>query len=155
MLEIERKFEVKNTEFLNTIKESFTITQGYLNSNKERTVRVRTKNEKGYITVKGKSSNNGLSRFEWEKEIAITDAKQLLFLCEDFIIEKTRYIVPFGDVIFEVDVFHGLNEGLIMAEVELISEDQKFDKPDWLGIELTNDKRYYNSYLSNNPYSKW
>ncbi|HUH25983.1 MAG TPA: CYTH domain-containing protein [Flavobacterium sp.] len=155
MIEIERKFRVKNTTFLSNSKESYKITQGYLNSDKNRTVRIRTKNNQGFITIKGVSSANGLSRFEWEKEIEITEAEQLLLLCEDFIISKTRYLVPFKNVVFEVDVFEGTNEGLLIAEVELQSEDQTFEKPDWLGDELTGDERYYNSYLSNHPFTTW
>lgn len=155
MLEIERKFSVKSTNFLANIKESYKITQGYLNSDKNRTVRVRTKGTKGFITIKGLGSESGMSRFEWEKEIAVNEAEALLLLCEDFVIDKTRYIVPFEDVIFEVDVFNGANKGLVMAEVELTSETQIFNKPEWLGEELTNDERYYNAYLSNNPFTTW
>lgn len=155
MLEIERKFSVKSTNFLANIKESYKITQGYLNSDKNRTVRVRTKGTKGFITIKGLGSESGMSRFEWEKEIAVNEAEALLLLCEDFVIDKTRYIVPFEDVIFEVDVFDGANKGLVMAEVELTSETQIFNKPEWLGEELTNDERYYNAYLSNNPFTTW
>lgn len=155
MLEIERKFSIKSTTFLANIKESYQITQGYLNSDKNRTVRIRMKGSKGFITIKGLSSENGLSRFEWEKEISIEDAKALLLLCEDFIIDKTRYLIPFKDVVFEVDVFQGVNKGLVIAEVELTSEEQNFEKPEWLGEELTGDKRYYNAYLSNHPYTTW
>ncbi len=155
MIEIERKFRVKNTTFLNNIKASFKITQGYLNSDKYRTVRVRTKGDHGFITIKGVSSENGTSRFEWEKEISLEDALQLLPLCEEFIIEKTRYIVPFGEVVFEVDVFEGYNQGLIIAEVELSHENQTFEKPSWLGDELTGDERFYNSFLSKHPTSTW
>lgn len=155
MIEIERKFRVKNTTFLENIKTSFKITQGYLNSDKNRTVRVRIKDSQGVITIKGVSSDNGLSRFEWEKEISYEDAVQLMSLCEGFVIDKTRFIVPFGEVVFEVDVFGGANKGLIIAEVELQSENQIFEKPDWLGEELTGDERYYNAYLSNHPFSTW
>lgn len=155
MIEIERKFRVKNTTFLENIKTSFKITQGYLNSDKNRTVRVRIKDSQGVITIKGVSSDNGLSRFEWEKEISYEDAVQLMSLCEGFVIDKTRFIVPFGEVVFEVDVFGGANNGLIIAEVELQSENQIFEKPDWLGEELTGDERYYNAYLSNHPFSTW
>ncbi|HLV50353.1 MAG TPA: CYTH domain-containing protein [Flavobacterium sp.] len=155
MIEIERKFRVKNTTFLENIKTSFKITQGYLNSDKNRTVRVRIKDRQGVITIKGVSSDNGLSRFEWEKEISYEDAVQLMSLCEGFVIDKTRFIVPFGEVVFEVDVFGGANKGLIIAEVELQSENQIFEKPDWLGEELTGDERYYNAYLSNHPFSTW
>ncbi|HLW62347.1 MAG TPA: CYTH domain-containing protein [Flavobacterium sp.] len=155
MIEIERKFRVKNTTFLNNIKASYKITQGYLNSHKNRTVRVRIKDSQGFITVKGVSSANGLSRFEWEKEISSAEAALLLKLCEDFVIDKTRYLVPFRGVLFEVDVFEGANQGLIIAEVELQSEDQVFEKPDWLGDELTGDERYYNAYLSGRPFNSW
>lgn len=155
MLEIERKFAVKSTNFLANAKESYKITQGYLNTDKNRTVRVRTKGNKGFITVKGISSADGLSRFEWEKEIDIKDAEALLLLCEDFVIDKTRYLVPFGAVVFEVDVFEGANKGLVIAEVELETADQQFEKPDWLGDELTGDERYYNAYLSNVPFTSW
>lgn len=155
MIEIERKFRVKSTTFLDNIKTRFKITQGYLNSDKNRAVRVRTKDSQGFITVKGVSSANGLSRFEWEKEISSTDAARLLELCEGFVIDKTRYLVPFGEVVFEVDVFEGANQGLVIAEVELQSEGQIFEKPDWLGEELTGDKRYYNAYLSVHPFTTW
>lgn len=155
MLEIERKFSVKCTNFLANIKESYKITQGYLNSDKNRTVRVRIKGTKGFITIKGLGSDSGMSRFEWEKEISLKEAESLLLLCEDFIIDKVRYIVPFDDVVFEVDVFEGTNKGLIIAEVELTSETQMFNKPDWLGDELTQDERFYNAYLSNNPFTTW
>lgn len=155
MLEIERKFSVKSTNFLANAKESYKITQGYLNTDKNRTVRVRIKGNKGFITVKGISSANGLSRFEWEKEILVDDANALLMLCEDFVIDKTRYLIPFGSVVFEVDVFEGANEGLVIAEVELETTDQQFDKPEWLGQELTGDERFYNAYLSNVPFTSW
>lgn len=155
MLEIERKFSVKCTNFLANIKESYKITQGYLNSDKNRAVRVRIKGTKGFITIKGLGSDSGMSRFEWEKEISLKEAESLLLLCEDFIIDKVRYIVPFDDVVFEVDVFEGTNKGLIIAEVELTSETQMFNKPDWLGDELTQDERFYNAYLSNNPFTTW
>ena len=152
---MKRKYGVKNTNFLANAKESYKITQGYLNSDKNRTVRVRIKGTKGYITVKGLSSNNGLSRFEWEKEILFQDATALLLLCEDFVIDKTRYIVPFKDVVFEVDVFEGANKGLILAEVELKTTDQEIELPDWIGDEYTGIERYYNSYLSNCPFTDW
>ena len=155
MLEIERKFAVKSTNFLANAKESYKITQGYLNTDKNRTVRVRIKGNKGFITVKGISSADGLSRFEWQKEINIKDAEALLLLCEDFVIDKTRYIIPFDAVVYEVDVFEGANKGLVIAEVELESTEQQFEKPEWLGEELTGDERFYNAYLSNVPFSSW
>ncbi|WKW46202.1 CYTH domain-containing protein [Myroides sp. JBRI-B21084] len=155
MIEIERKFSVKSTTFLANAKKSYKIKQGYLNSDKNRTVRVRIKGDKGYITVKGLSTNNGVERFEWEKEISIQDAEALMLLCEDYIIDKTRYVVLNGDAVFEVDVFEGLNEGLVIAEIELQTADEHFFKPDWLGDELTGDIRFYNAYLSNHPFSTW
>jgi CYTH domain-containing protein len=153
--EIERKFLVESTDF---IKESVThnrIVQGYLNSNPERTIRIRIKGSKGYLTIKGKGNESGTTRFEWEKEITLSEAEALLQLCESGIIDKTRYEVSFGKHTFEVDVFSGENEGLIVAEVELTSENEVFESPNWLGQEVTGDKKYYNSYLSENPYSTW
>jgi len=152
--EIERKFLVKG-EFKHLADKSYRISQGYLSSVAERTVRVRIKNDKGYITVKGKSNASGTSRFEWEKEIEYTDTCRLLELCEQGVIDKTRYEIVVGNKIFEVDEFHGSNEGLIVAEIELATEDEIFEKPDWLGQEVTGNKHYYNSWISKNPFSKW
>ena len=155
MIEIERKFLVISDAFK---KEAFTqnrIAQGYLSSVPERTVRVRIKGEKGFLTIKGISNESGLSRFEWEKEIPVEEAKKLLLLCEKGVIDKTRFEVKSGNHIYEVDEFYGENEGLIIAEIELSSENETFEKPSWLGEEVTNDKRYYNSYLSNHPYKNW
>lgn len=155
MVEIERKFLVTSDAFK---KEAFAqnrIKQGYLSSIPERTVRVRVKGNKGYLTIKGISNESGLSRFEWEKEIPIEEAENLLLLCEAGVIDKTRYEVKTKKHIVEVDVFYGENAGLIMAEIELSSETESFEKPIWLGNEVTNDKRYYNSYLSTNPYKNW
>ncbi len=152
--EIERKFLVKG-DYKPFVKKSMRIVQGYLSSVPERTVRVRIKGEKGFITIKGKGSASGASRFEWEKEIPTSEVKELLNLCEPGIIDKTRNIVEVGKHAYEVDEFYGENEGLTMAEVELSSEDEKFDKPDWLGEEVTGDSRYYNSMLMKNPYTKW
>ena len=131
------------------------IAQGYLSSVPERTVRVRIKGEKGYLTIKGLTNETGMSRFEWEQEIPVDEAKKLLLLCEKGVIDKTRFEVNVGNHIFEVDEFHGENQGLIIAEIELDSETETFEKPNWLGAEVTNDKRYYNSYLSNHPYKNW
>ena len=155
MLEIERKYLIKNSDFLSSVVNSNKITQGYLNSSKERTVRVRTKGDKGFITIKGKSSHSGLSRFEWEKEIPLNEAILLLKLCEDYIIEKVRYEVIFDNHVFEIDIFEGANEGLILAEVELSDENEKISLPEWIGEEVTGDERYYNSYLSNHPFKIW
>lgn len=155
MLEIERKFLVTSDSYK---KEAFTkkrIIQGYLSSNPERTVRVRIKENKAYLTIKGNSSASGMSRFEWEKEIAVEEANNLLLLCEKGVIDKTRFEVKVGNHIYEVDEFYSENEGLEMAEIELQSETELFVKPDWLGEEVTNDNRYYNSYLSKNPFKNW
>ena len=155
MIEIERKFLVKLETFKTEAFKNTRIIQGYLNSHKERAVRVRLKGDKGFLTIKGKSSNNGLSRFEWEKNITTEEAKSLLSLCEKGIIDKIRYEVKAGNHTFEVDEFFGDNEGLIIAEVELETEDDVFLKPDWLGDEVTGDIRYYNSQLSKTPYKFW
>jgi adenylate cyclase len=155
MIEIERKFLVSSEEFKKKAITYNQIAQGYLSSVPERTVRVRIKGKKGFLTIKGASNESGLSRYEWEKEIPIDEAHQLLQLCEKGVIEKTRYEVKIGNHIFEVDEFYGENKGLLIAEVELESETDFFEKPGWLGQEVTNDIRYYNSYLSRTPYSKW
>jgi adenylate cyclase len=155
MIEIEKKFLVLNDSFKEAAFTQNHIAQGYLSSAPERTVRVRIKGEKGYLTIKGISNDTGMSRFEWEKEIPVNEAQQLLLLCEKGVIDKTRFEVKIGNHIFEVDEFYGENEGLIMAEIEIDSETETFEKPNWLGEEVTNDKRYYNSYLSNHPYKKW
>lgn len=155
MIEIERKFLVTSTDFIAESHTKQHIAQGYLNSNPERTVRVRSKDDKGFLTIKGKSNATGLSRFEWEKEIEFEEAKQLLLLCENGVIEKTRYLIHVGTHLYEVDVFYGVNDGLIIAEIELNSEDEFFEKPQWLGNEVTNDERYYNAYLSNRPFTTW
>lgn len=155
MIEIERKFLVTSTAFLDEFRAKNRIIQGYLSSVPERTVRVRVKGDKGYLTIKGKSSNSGMSRMEWEKEITLEDAKQLLQLCEAGVIDKIRYEITVGKHLYEVDVFSGDNEGLILAEIELESEKEAFEKPSWLGIEVTNDNRYYNAYLSQKPFKNW
>ena len=152
--EIERKFLVVG-EFKSLASNSYRITQGYLSSVPERTVRVRIKGDGGFITIKGKSNDSGMSRYEWEKEIPVNEAEELLKLCEAGIIDKTRYEVVFENQTFEVDEFYGENEGLIMAELELESESSTIIKPSWLGVEVTGDKRYYNAQLSLHPYSKW
>ena len=155
MVEIERKFLVTNQDFITQSNTSFRIVQGYLNSNPERTVRVRIKGDKGFITIKGKGNESGLTRFEWEKEISVSDAEALLQLCEKGAIDKTRYNVQFENHLFEVDVFFGENEGLIVAEIELQSENETFSKPDWLGEEVTSEEKYYNAYLSQHPFKTW
>ncbi|NDV95615.1 CYTH domain-containing protein [Dysgonomonas sp. 521] len=153
-LEIERKFLV-NGDFKQYASAYEEVVQGYLSSVTGRTVRVRIKGDKAYITIKGKSNESGVTRFEWEKEISITDARELLKLCEPGMIDKVRYYIRSGRHTFEVDEFHGENEGLIIAEIELSSEDEQFEKPNWLGKEVTGDRRYYNSSLVKLPYTKW
>ncbi|MCD6179910.1 MAG: CYTH domain-containing protein [Bacteroidales bacterium] len=154
LIEIERKFLVKG-DFIGQAKESLDIIQGYLSLDKARTVRVRIQNEKAFLTIKGKTNASGLSRFEWEKEIDTKEAKELLKLAIGSSIEKIRYRIPIGNHIFEVDVFSGENKGLILAEVELQSESEAFEKPKWLGKEVSGDPRYYNANLVLNPFIKW
>ena len=154
-IETERKFLVKDESFKAAAAESHRLTQGYICKGSGRTVRVRLWDDKAVLTIKGAGSASGMSRYEWEKEITAEDARDLFLLCQDGIIDKTRYIVPFDGKIFEVDEFHGENSGLVMAEIELASEDENFTRPEWLGAEVTGDRRYYNSMLSLNPYSHW
>ncbi|WDE10618.1 CYTH domain-containing protein [Thalassomonas haliotis] len=154
-IEIERKFLVSNKQYKSDASEQVRITQGYLNSAPERTVRVRTKGAKGYLTIKGLSSESGTSRYEWEKEIPLDEAKALLALCEPGVIDKTRYLVPLGQHTFEVDEFYGENQGLVVAEVELSHENESFGKPLWLGEEVTGQSKYYNSVLMRRPFSGW
>ena len=155
MQEIERKFLVNSLQFKEEAVNSFEIAQGFLNTHPERTVRVRIKGDQGFLTIKGKSSESGTSRFEWETAIPLSEAKQLLVLCEEGIIEKTRYNIPKGNHVFEVDEFFGENEGLIVAEVELQHEDETFETPIWLAEEVTGQIQYYNSQLSKKPYKTW
>jgi adenylate cyclase len=155
MLEIERKYRVHTNDYQALAVESFRIVQGYLNSAAERTVRVRIKGRQAFITIKGKSTESGLSRFEWEREIPLTEAEQLLPLCEVGSIEKTRYIVQYRSQCFEVDEFYGDNQGLVVAELELQSEQQTVALPTWIGEEVTGDVRYYNSELMAYPYTQW
>ncbi len=155
MLEIERKFLVTSDAFKQAAFKKTGIVQGFLNTHPERTVRVRIKGDQGFLTVKGISNKAGTIRTEWETGISVADAEALLNLCEPGIIEKTRYEVKAGNHIFEIDEFSGENEGLIVAEVELKSEDEIFQKPTWLGKEVTGDLKYYNSQLSLNPFKNW
>lgn len=155
MIEIERKFLVTSDVYKAEAFKQSRIVQGFLNTDKERTVRVRIRGDKGFLTVKGKSSSNGLSRFEWEREISIIEAENLLKICEKGVIEKTRYEVKVGNHIFEVDEFYGDNTGLVIAEIELASETEIYEKPNWIGAEVTGDIRYYNAQLSKLPYSIW
>ncbi|MCP5078676.1 MAG: CYTH domain-containing protein [Psychromonas sp.] len=155
MQEIERKFLIKDNSFKVDVVTKTRIIQGYLNSTPERTVRVRLNGEQGYLTIKGISSENGTSRFEWEKKIPKEEALALLKICEPGVIDKTRYLVPHGLHTFEVDEFYGENQGLTVAEVELSSEDEVYSKPAWLGEQVTGQAKYYNSMLVKNPYKSW
>ncbi len=155
MIEIERKFLVKSSDFKEQAFAQNQIAQGYLSSLPERTVRVRIKGKKGFLTIKGIGHQGGMSRFEWENEIPLDEAQELLKLCEKGKIEKTRFEIKAGKHVFEVDEFYGENEGLIMAEIELESETESFERPEWLGEEVTNDERYYNAYLSKKPFKTW
>ena len=154
-MEIERKFLVTSGRFRTEACKSTRITQGYLSSLPERTVRVRIKGDKAYITIKGAGNISGASRFEWEKEITLPVAKELLKICEPGLIDKIRFEVKAGKHTVEVDEFYGENQGLILAEIELSDEEEVFQKPEWLGAEVTGDPKYYNSRLKNNPYSAW
>ncbi|APG60725.1 CYTH domain-containing protein [Christiangramia salexigens] len=155
MTEIERKFLVEGDTFKKEATKKLYFVQAYLNTDPDRTIRIRITDDNAFITIKGRSSSNGLSRYEWEKEIDVNEAKELLNLCEDGKIEKYRYLVPKGDHIFEVDEFHGDNEGLVLAEVELGSEEEDFEKPRWIKQEVTGNSAYYNSSLISNPFKNW
>ena len=151
--EIERKFLVVG-EYKNLAHSVMHLVQGYIASGR-RTVRLRISDDRAWLTIKGPSHDGGLSRFEWEKEIEAHEAMELLPLCEGALIDKHRHLVKVGDHTFEVDEFHGDNEGLTIAEVELSSIDEEFIRPEWLGAEVTGIKRYYNSHLRANPYKEW
>ena len=153
-IEIERKFLVCG-EFKDKATSFTHIRQAYLNKEGGRTVRVRIRDEKAYLTIKGPSLDGGLSRFEWEKEIPVKDAEQLMLLRVTPVVDKRRYLVPFAGHTFEVDEFYGDNEGLTLAEVELSAPDETFERPDWLGQEVTGDRRYSNSHLARHPYKEW
>jgi len=152
--ETERKFLISG-EFQHEKYICSKIKQAYISTVPDRTVRIRISDNRGFITIKGGSDLSGMCRFEWEKEISVKEAEDLLLLCEPGIIEKTRYRINKGKHTFEVDEFTGSNSGLIIAEIELAEEDEEFEKPEWLGKEVTGDPRFYNSYLSKNPFSKW
>ncbi len=155
MIEIERKFLVLSDNFIHEAFAKKRIVQAYLNSNPERTVRVRIKEDKGFLTIKGKGNATGTTRLEWETEILLQDAEKLLTICESGTIDKIRHEVKVGNHTYEVDVFTGENEGLIVAEIELQSEDEAFERPSWIGKEVTNDERFYNAYLSIKPFKSW
>ena len=154
MIEIERKFLIKSTSFIQLAYKSVKMTQGYLSRDPERTVRVRLVDDKGIITIKGQSSASGMSRFEWEKEIERKEAEELLAIALENKIEKIRYYVKWEEVVIEVDVFKGTHQGLILAEIELKSEKEGINLPQWIGKEVTGKIEYYNSYLSSNLLKK-
>lgn len=155
MTEIERKFLVKNNDFKELADQKKLLVQAYLNTHPERTIRVRIDDSRAFLTIKGKSTSDGLSRFEWEKQIDVEEAQKLLQLCEPGKIEKHRYHVQVEGHTYEVDEFLGENEGLVIAEVELEHEEELFEKPYWLGAEVTGDARYYNSNILTNPFKNW
>ena len=153
-IEVERKFLVKG-EFKQLADRSIYVIQGYLSIENERSVRIRTMDEKAYLTIKGMGNDSGVSRPEWEYEIPYNDAKELLQICQMGIIEKKRYIVFHEGFRYEVDEFFGENEGLQVAELELKTEDEEFKKPVWLGREITDEMKYYNLMLLKHPYKYW
>jgi adenylate cyclase len=153
--EIELKFLVKG-DFRPFVTKKYEMVQAYLSTNPKRTVRIRIRDDKGFINIKGLAKVSGIMRFEWEKEIPLDEARELMELRESGLVEKTRYIVPANDgLVFEVDEFHGDNQGLLMAEIELPTTDTSFEKPDWLGDEVTGNPSFYSSELSKNPYRDW
>ena len=154
-LEIERKFLVKDSSFKAASFAQKTIQQGSLNSHKNRTVRIRIIDDKAFMTIKGKSNASGTTRFEWEKEMDLQEAKELLQLCEPSLIQKTRFYVKSDQHLFEIDEFFGENSGLVVAEIELENESDSYEKPLWLGKEVTGDEKYYNSQLSKFPFKDW
>lgn len=155
MQEIERKFLVSRDDSYKTMASSHShIRQGYM-ACKGATVRIRLRDDKAFLTIKGPSSNGGMSRFEFEREILVEEADEMFKLCVGGVIDKTRWIVPYEGHIFEVDEFHGINDGLLFAEVELKTEDEHFEKPPFLGPEVTGNRHFYNSHLLINPYSQW
>ena len=153
-IETERKFLVLDDSYKAQAVESHRIRQGYIAHDMGRSVRVRILDDKGILTVKGPFIGVG-SRPEWEKEISLQEAEELFLICKPGSIDKTRWIVPAGERKFEVDEFHGENEGLVMAEIELESQDEAFERPSWLGEEVTGDPRFYNGYLARNPFKNW
>ncbi len=153
-IEIERKFLVRGEGYRQQAESSSRIKQGYIGCN-TCSVRVRIRDNRGFLTIKGPSKNGGLSRYEFEKEISLVEAQHLMELCDPGIIDKTRYLVRCGNHVFEVDEFYGDNAGLVIAEVELSHEDEKFDKPDFIGDEVTGDRRFHNSYLRAMPFIVW
>lgn len=153
--EIERKFLVLDESYKQEAYASSRIVQGYICHGQGNTVRVRIRGDKGYLTIKGKSDTKGLSRYEWEREIPLVEAEELLKLCNQGVIDKIRYLVKSGEHIFEVDEFFGENKGLVVAEVELLNELESFKKPHFIGKEVTGDDKYYNVFLMQHPYNQW
>ena len=154
-VEIERKFLVTDSSYKDLSYAAHRIRQGYLCSDRGRTVRIRVRDEEAFITIKGPSADGGLSRYEFEQSIPMADALKLLTMCQPGLIDKTRWLVKSGRHTFEVDEFHGDNEGLVMAEVELNADDEEYVKPAFVGREVTGDRRYYNSHLSRFPFTSW
>ena len=153
--EIEKKFLVSDNTYKQQAQTQARIIQGYLSTDPERTVRIRIKEERGYLTIKGKSNAAGTTRYEWEKEIEVAEAEELLKLCKEGIIDKTRFMIKAGKHTFEVDEFYGDNQGLVVAEIELENENENFQKPHWLADEVTGQDKYYNAQLMSNPYKNW
>jgi len=153
--EIERKFFVKNDTFKALAEKTIYIEQGYLTTEKDCVVRVRIADEKSFITIKIRNKYNDIIRSEWEYPIPLEEAREMMKICGLNTIHKTRYLVPVGKHIFEVDVFHSDNEGLVISEIELSAEDEPFIRPDWLGEEVTAIGSYYNFYLAQHPYKEW
>lgn len=154
-LEIERKFLVEGDSYRDTAYSSDRIVQGYLCRSNGNSVRVRIRGSHGYLTIKGPSLDGGLSRYEWEREISLSEAEELLLLCGNAKIEKRRYLVKCGIHTYEIDEFYGDNNGLVVAEIELSDKDEPFERPDFLGREVTGEARYYNSHLTRFPYKDW
>lgn len=153
--EIERKYLVLSDNYKKEAYSSVSIIQGYFATAPGSTVRVRIAGTQGFITIKGAPIAGSIARYEWEKEIPLHEARELLTLCANRILEKTRHKIKAGRFVFEVDEFHGANQGLVVAEIELNSETDTFEKPSWLGMEVTGDARYYNSRLTGKPYLSW
>ena len=154
MKEIERKFLVKDLDFLKNAENTYSIKQAYLQQDPAKSVRVRIKGEEAFLTIKGISDARGLVRQEWEYPIPLRDARALMELCDDKI-EKTRNVITYGKHLFEVDVFHGRNNGLVIAEIELQTENELIERPEWLGMEITGRTEYYNLALLDRPFQDW
>lgn len=154
-IETERKFLVKDDSYKEAATEHIRMTQGYICNESGRTVRIRKAGRKGWLTIKGPSTDDGLSRFEWETALSEEDTDRLLKLCSTGLIDKVRHIVPYGGHRFEVDEFLGDNLGLTVAEIELQDPEEPFSRPEWLSEEVTGDRRYYNSMLASSPFSTW